>query len=211
MLKQIKNLKGEYAMRCLKKSLSLIGFMLIGIILGIAVKSAVTELYYLLSSLMPSVFPSYSLSAERELFEALYAALDIISVALTALTMVYISLLRDNDRFEFIITKTEGLYKVPDVLRIYVYNFGISDIISCVVSGMIFTVPIHFIPSRFVHGASTVATLIAPYKTLTDLFGAVGAPTFLFSVLIVSHLISIPFALRFYRAKWLSGFAEGFI
>ena len=46
-------------------------------------------------------------------------------------------------------------------------------------------------------------------KTLTEALGAVGSPIYASLFLIFSHAITLPLVLKYYRAKWLTGFAEG--
>ena len=195
-------------MKYFKKIFSLFLWMIAGILISAVCNVFVGELYRFLSGLLPGVFPSYDIVNERDMYYAMEETLLLFALALSIFCVTYISLTRDNDRFEYIITKTDGFYEIKDVLKTYVDKFALSDIISCIINGTVFSVPMFFIPIQFIERGTFIATLAEPYKNATEAFGLYFGAVFVILALAISHLIILPFALRYYRAKWLSGFAE---
>ncbi len=198
-------------MKYLKKTYSLMLWMMLGIIVAVPMQTVVGELYRFLGGFLPSLFPTFDFTTERDLYYMLSDALMLASLAATIYTVTYLSMQRNNDRFEFMISKTDGFYKVKEVLKTYIDNFLLSDLLASLFVGVVFTLPFIFIPEQFIERGSLVSTLFSPYKTATLALGNVGGVLFGVGALVVSHLISIPLALKYYRAKWLSGFVEGAI
>ena len=195
-------------MKHIKKTYTFFLWMLLGIIITLTVGTAVSELYRLLGKFLPNAFPSYDILSDDEFFDTLYTSLWFISLMISMFITVYISLKHNNDRFEFIIDTTEGIYKIPDILKTYVDIFAKSDIVSCVIVGAIYTIPMIFIPEQFMNKSSALAALALPYKNMSECFGVILGPTVFIISLCAFHIAAVPLALKYYRAKWLSGFAE---
>ena len=195
--------------RCIKKCASLAFWMTLGLIASAFIGSLVGQIYNLLYKNFPDAFPLYNAVFDKEQYVALTHAMAIITVSLTLILTAYIAGRYNNDRFEYIITKTDGFYKIRDILKTYVCIFGIGDVISSVICGTLFTLPIYFIPTQFFSSGSPIAEFLEPMKTLTEALGAVGSPIYASLFLIFSHAITLPLVLKYYRAKWLTGFSEG--
>ncbi len=197
--------------RCVKKTVSLTLWMVLGLIASAFIGSLVGQIYNLLYKFFPDTFPLYNAVFDKEQYVAFTHAVAIITVSLTLILTVYIAGRYNNDRFEYIITKTDGLYRISDVFKTYICIFGISDASSSVFCGTVFTVSVYFIPTQFFSSGSHVAEFLLPTKTLTEALGAVGSPIYASLFLLFSHAITLPLVLKYYRAKWLTGFAEGTI
>ena len=195
-------------MKHLKNSMSLFLWMLFGSLVGIAVSTAVFELYRFLDELLPKDVLSYDIASGDKFFDSLYTSLWLISLFITLFISVYLSLRYDNSKFEFIITKTEGLYKIPEVLPTYISNYAVSDICSSIINGIIYTVPFFFIPMPFIKNESFLAKLSEPYKTMSECFGYVLSPILMIIMLSICYAASVLLALKYYRARWFSAFSE---
>ena len=207
MIKYIKT-KGGYGVKYLKTPLALFLWMLLGSLIGIVVSTAISELYSFFNDIMPNLFPSYKVASGYKFFDTLYTSLWFISLLITVFITVYISLRYDNLKFEFIVSKTEGLYKIYDILPTYIGKFGISDLISAVFVGSVYTIPFIFVPIQFVKNESFLAKLAEPYKLMSECFGYVLAPIVLILSILLSYAATVPLALKYYRARWFSAFSE---
>lgn len=196
-------------LRSLKKTGLLLLWMLLGLIIGVFLDTLCHGIYDLLYEYMPHLFPLYNPILNKAEYERFALAMAIISVSLTLMITVYICQRFNNDRFEFIITKTDGLYKIPGILKTYIDNFVTSDIISSVFTALVFTVPIHFIPRGFFTKSTFIVDLLLPLRTVVEGLGIAGAALYTAVAIVISHAITLPLVLKFYRAKWLTGFAEG--
>lgn len=194
--------------KCIKKIGSLFLWMLMGLAFGAVFFSLAHQVYEILYKWMPDTFPLYGAVTQKEQYRALNLTLSIIAMLANLFLVTYLSARFNNDRFEFIISKTDGFYKIPDILRTYVYNFGISDLISSIICGAIFSIPVYFIPERFFSAGNVIVELLSLSRTLAVELGAPLASILTILGLILSHATTLPLALKFYRAKWLTGFAE---
>jgi hypothetical protein len=196
-------------LKYLKRIGTLFLWMLPALFLGAFISVLVAQLYEHLSALFPESFPLYNVVLEKEEHEALTRLLDIIALGLTAIVGVFISLKLNNERFEYMISKTDGLYLTRDALPIYSKHFALCDLIASVLIGTAFSVSVSFIPKQFFSTGKTLATILTPLHLTVDAFGMIGASVYFSFMLIIAHFICLPSVLGFYRAKWLSGFAEG--
>ena len=195
-------------MKHLKNTAHLFLWMLIGSLIGIVISTFFSELYSLLNELMPTVFPSYDLSSNDKFFDTLYTSLWFVSLFVTLFVSVYLSLRYDNEKFERIITKTDGLYKIPTFLPTYICIYGKFDVLSSVVIGSLFTIPFFFVPMQFIKNEGFLANLAEPYKLMGECFGYTLAPIVMILMIAFCYALSIPFALKYYRARWFSAFSE---
>lgn len=195
--------------RCIKKTAQLFLWMLIGLVIGALLYSLSHQVYGLLYKYMPNAFPMYSSIFEEEKYTRFINSISLISFSLTLFITTYICQRYNNDRFECIISKTDGLYRISAVLKTYVCNYGMSDLVASVICGVAFTLPLYFIPHQFFSSASIIAEFLSLGYTVTRSLGSVGSALFGVAALALSHALSLPLVLKYYRAKWLTGFAEG--
>ena len=115
----------------------------------------------------------------------------------------YVSIRLDNKRFEFIISETDGKYEIKDALKIYFNEFFESDIIAASLPIAIFVTSAYFIPDKLLDkGLILIFNLGA---TLAEYYGLINALILSIAASIITRLICAPFALRIWRALWLSG------
>ena len=195
-------------MKYLKKPLHLLLWMLLGTVMGIVISTFFSELYRFLGEFMPAAFPSYDLTSNDSFFDTLYTSLWFVSLFATVFITVYLTLRYDNERFEYIITKTDGIYMISDILPTYISEYAKYDVLSSAFCALIFTVPFFFVPMQFIKNESFLANLAEPYKLMSECFGYVLAPIVMFLMIAVCHAASAPLVLKHYRARWFSAFSE---
>lgn len=195
-------------MRILRRSIWLFLWMLLGVILSPFVSSAIHSLYEMLHLWIPALFPTFDVVLEKELFLAHEARMNVFSTALVLFFTVYLSLRFNNERDEFIISATDGLFEVKEILPVYRRRFLVSDVISTVIVSNLFAVPITFIPKQFLNTDGLIASFLSQYRIAMECFGEVGMPIFYTLTLLIMHVPALPLAIKFYRAKWLTGFAS---
>lgn len=198
-------------MKYVKKTGLLLFWMMLGLILGLLINTFAVQVYELLFEHFPEAFPLYNPVFEKAEYEAFILTVAYVSVSAMFLLTVYICQRFNNDRFEYVITKTDGLYKIPEILKTYVSKFALSDFISSVITALFFTVPIYFIPRQFFTASSFAVDLLTPLRTIVEGSGIWFAAVYAIFAIIAAHAVTLPLVLKFYRAKWLTGFAEGTI
>ncbi len=197
--------------KCIKKTAQLFLWMLTGLVLGALLYSLAHQIYELFYKYLPDVFPLYSSIFEEEKYTRFINSISLITFSLTLFITTYICQRYNNDRFEFIISKTDGLYKIAPILKTYICNYGASDLVASIFCGIAFTLPIYYIPSQFFTSASVIPEFLSLGYTVAKALGAGGCAVFGVFALALSHLLSLPLVLKYYRAKWLTGFAEGIV
>ena len=174
--------------------------------------SCARYLYAYMNYLFPRVFPLFSAVSEKEEY-AKYLML-IASVGIfTAIWIINFFALRlDNSKFELMIKRTDGLYTVKDGIKIYLGEFGISEVISGVLLPLILVIPPFFIPEFGVQSVPVVGFLIMLMEKLLWLgyafkeYFSIGEALLLVAVFSsLSRAALIPGALKHWRASWLSG------
>ena len=196
---------------CIKKTCTLFLWMIAGLILSTFMYSLILQIYELLYKNMPDIFPLYNPVSGKGKYERLSLIMYVSAVFAAMLISVCLNLRYDNSRFEFIITKTDGFYKINAVLPTYVCKFAIQDIVSSMVNGLLFSVSISLIPSQFFSTGNPISDFAEPLWRITDSLGAKSSAAYLTAAVLFSHILSTVPVLKYYRAKWLTGFAEGSI
>ena len=128
-------------------------------------------------------------------------------LVITLSVSVYLSLRFDNEHNEFIISKTDGLYRVYKVLPYYLKEYTGADIISSAVSALIFTLPFRFIPEGFFTNTNVLTEFLEVLHTAFVSFGLLGFYLAFLGITLAAHILPIPLAMMHWRAVWLSSFA----
>ena len=183
--------------------------MLLGLLIGMFFRSLVNQFYNLLHGIMPDIFPIYNSVTKKDLYERLNENLDLTAFILTVFTTVFISQRFNNDRYEYIVSKTDGKYRINEVFGLYAKSFAISDVIASLLVGLVFTVPTYFIPKQFFANGSLISELLYIVKVPTNILGVYFGSLISVVLFTAAHFVFLAPTLGYYRAKWLSGFAEG--
>ena len=195
-------------MKILRRSLWLFLWMLLGIIISPIVSGIISALYETLHLWLPDVFLKFDVVLEKEMFLAHQSRINVFSVAVTLFLTLYFSLRYNNERDEFIISVTDGLFSVKDVIPAYAKRFLLSDIVSTVIVSNLLAIPITFIPHQFLNTDGTFSLILTQYRLCMESFGEVGMTLFYTLSLLILHVPALPLALKSYRSKWLAGFAS---
>lgn len=156
-----------------------------------------------LSSVLPGVFTVPNPIHSRDEYEAFMKASAAIGATISVGLMNYVALRLDNKKFEFIIAETDGQYTISEGIRLYLGEFLASDIISSTVIIAAAVIAAYFIPEKLMdYGLIIFLKLGASLTGYFELWQSL-----LIAVLssITARLLSVPLALRTWRALWLSG------
>ena len=195
-------------MKILRRSVLLFLWMLPGLFIGLFVQGVVISAHELLNSTAPDVFPIYNAISEKALYEAQHERLNLIALVISLFIIVLISLIYNNERDEFVISKTDGLFEIGDILGDYVRSFIVSDLAASVIVGLIFAIPIVFIPDSFFSGTGVFPSLLNLFFVSARGLGDVGYCVAFPVAIALLHLPSVPLAAMRWRARWLTGFAN---
>ena len=193
-----------------KRILVLFLWLIPALILSSAIRFLCDSVYEALHSYFGSLFPLFSPVTDKAEYAKHDFAMSIITLIFTLFLTVYFSILSDNERYERIISKTDGLYDIKDALPLYAPHFILGDIAASLICALILSIPMPFIPDRF-FGFSIMRPLLLPRticSILPGINGALFGGALIFGLMLLLHLPSLIFSLKVWRSRWLTAFGE---
>ncbi len=162
--------------------------------------------YGAVADAFPGLFKHYNPIADKELYERQFFIIQVCSVLLSVALISYIPSIFDNARYESVISRTDGYYRVKNEIIPYIKrNLG-SDIIA---SGFISTVFVIFSSVKLPEKAARfLEGYLSPHTVSITAFGIAGAILIIFTTSLLSRLAAVPFALCRFRALWLTSFVD---
>ena len=159
--------------------------------------------YTYLSETVPSIVDTVNPIHTPEKYELYLKATATVGVLIGLFLINYIALRLDNEKFEYIISKTDGQYRLKDGIKLYLIEFFVSDAIASTLTVCALTVGACFIPVAWLDkGLILVFQLCV---SLIEFYGPVGAVLVGILSSFVTRMMAIPFCVRTWRALWLSG------
>ncbi len=156
----------------------------------------------------PRTFSIPNFVNDREGYEALYALLGLISGMIFVLFVSYISVRFDNERMEFMVAKTEGMYTYSEGLALYYPRYISADILASVLIPLPlllvdkFILPmLDFIPYDVMQ---LINDIFLSTRAFTDFGGAVFGYIILAFSLFFARMICGLWSVNAFRALWLS-------
>jgi len=172
----------------------------------LVIKLIVDSVYGILTANLPQLFREYNLITHPEEYKLCTAILSVLTLLISLYIAQRFYFFLDNGRFEYIITKTDGLYTMPEGLRLYYRSFLADDIITCVLTAVALSLPVGYIPPRIMEMG--VGLLLFPGAIMTDAMGKTMGIVMLCTMAVATRALASLSAVKEYRANWLSGAIE---
>lgn len=169
-------------------------------------EAAVEIIYAALLEIFPNTVPSYSQVLEKEKYQAFVRTMKLISALVAVFAVSFATGIYDNARYEDVITKTDGLYKVKDEFPAYFKRTLPSDLIAVSLAPALFiplTVPAY--PKKLFE---YIGAYLAPHLRVVEALTPVGAFFAIFLVALLARILAMPKALDRYRGLWLTSFVD---
>lgn len=182
-------------------SLGFIVFLLLGYLTRAA--------HALFADWLPTVFRELDPIYDREGYRELTRRLDLVAAALSLYTVTHLSAVYDNERFEHLISRTDGFYTVREGLSLYLPRYAVPDLISAV------TVPLAAsalalisLPDTAPVWARRLVDMIDGFLSIQNAFteglGVILGISLLLLLSIAFRLPAAYFAVLRFRGVWLS-------
>ena len=169
--------------------------------------SALTDIAYrMLVEIAPNLMPQYDRVLEKEQYEAFRRVMNAISALIAVFSISFLTGIYDNSRYEDVISRTDGLFKIRDEFSGYFKKYLPTDIIAAALP-QIFFIPLT-LPSYSKMFLDYLGGFLAPHLYLTELFSPILTYVAIFAAAIVGRLIAMPVALSRFRAMWLTSFVD---
>ena len=195
-------------MRYIKASAFALGLWVIGFALLPIFEFFMNVCYRALAEWLPGVFPVYNYVTEHESYLKLESELLLIISAMVLAAMSYLSVRFDNERYEYMITRTDGMYTIKDGARIYYERYFKSDIVTSFIVPLPLTIIVYFLP--LISGAlpETVYELLLiplrPTLLFVNVLGGLIGYFVMVVIAAVARQASGIAAISAFRASWLS-------
>ena len=159
--------------------------------------------YNYLAEVMPSVVDTVNPIHTPDEYELYLKGVATFGALVGLFLINYVSLRMDNEKFEYLITKTDGQYRLKDGLKLYFAEFFKSDAIASTIAVGVLVAGASFIPEKLLDRGLIFIFHLG--VSLIEFYGPVGtvAVAVLFSF--VTRILSVPLCVRTWRALWLSG------
>ena len=195
------------------KNLKTIGFSLFvwcfsAILFSAVCFVVINVIYPAMLGEFPGLLPDYNFVNEREKYEQFRKILEAICAIVAAAILSYLSVRYDNERFEYMITKTEGMYTLREGIALWYPRYVRSDLLVSVIIPLLAVIlESRVIPLLTFLPESAKDVLYLPLSlssAFLALFGEVWSIVIMFLVIYASRLLAGFRALDRFRVVWLS-------
>ncbi|MBQ7356317.1 MAG: hypothetical protein IJW66_02845 [Clostridia bacterium] len=164
--------------------------------------------YTALVDWFPRVFPTYNYVTEHEDFIRLETNLLLIIAAICLIATNYLSVRFDNERLEYMITRTEGMYTLSEGARIYYDRYFVADCVASALVPLPLTTIVCFLPLISTALPETLYELLLiplePTMLFVEPLGLVFGYIVMVIISFLARQASGVRAIAVFRAAWLS-------
>ena len=159
-------------------------------------------IYPALAKAFPSVFPTYNQVLEKEAYQSLMEVVALYSGMLTVFIVEYFAGAVANERFEYMIRKTDGMYLIKEGVRLYYPRYLLPDLASVFLTVSLFQGATLLVPAELRDNIIfSFFRLSSVYATRLGLILGILAQG---AVYFTATLLSGLRAINKWRGKWLS-------
>ena len=159
-------------------------------------------MFEILRTIFPLAFPSYNPITEKEAYLALKESANLISAIITVTLATIVAVAFDNMRYEVVISKTDGFYRIGGCLSLYTSEFLVPDLISSLAVPMPFIILSCFsFPER---AADIISHINATTLAFTDKLGVFWGGMLILAISLLARLPAAISGLKRWRGIWLA-------
>lgn len=162
-----------------------------------------------LTEWFPSVFPDYSPVLEAKEYSNVTHTVSVIGTVLAIFITTLIVTRLDNGRDELIIKKTEGFYRLPEIMPFYYKTYALPDLVSslvntAIISGLVISA--YYIDVEEVNAFTNAVKSFRSFH-IGGLYDGEYPVLFVigvFALFYISRLVAGIHGLKRWRSAWLS-------
>ena len=172
----------------------------------LVVRVAIVHLIYpTLQDWFPNLFHTYNAITDKEKIAEVNKRINFVSAAVSFFIMPFLEKQYDNSRFEYIVDKTYGFYRLKDGFSVYMKSYLFADITALLLAPAPY-IPLLLIklPKRLDRVLGFLLTPLEPFSAVADVTGLVGA---YFTIALIALLALVPAtftSLKRWRGLWLA-------
>ena len=169
--------------------------------------SALVEILYTgIDEIFPNLLPKYNRITEKEEYLAFSNAMSAASALLAVFLTGFITAVYDNARYEDVVKRTDGLFRIPKELPFYFKRNFPADVLSAALAPAVF-VPLT-LPSYSEKFLEYFGILLLPHLRIAEVFSAIAAYFLIFASILLGRTLAMPKALSRFRSTWLASFVD---
>lgn len=162
-------------------------------------------IYPSLKEWFPTVFKDINPIIDPEGYERLNSILDLLSATATVFIISYFTVRFDNERMEYMIRRTEGMYLVKEGCAIYYPRYTLQDLFVALVLPLPLILVSFYLPDQLPDFLTVPLRFVFGFThSFTDLFGYFLGYIYSASSVFVSRLLFGLSSLSSWRGVWLS-------
>ena len=166
-----------------------------------------------LSEAFPAIFKVYNPITSREELIRQNGNIALLSAILSVLALTVIAVRHDNLRYEFLISKTDGLYSIREGFALYASNFLRADIISAIAVPLsTLGLTLIKIPEDAPRFLKVMHSYLEIFLKIPDSFtekgGLIIGGVLLLLISLLSRLPAVLLGLLHWRGSWLANTEE---
>ncbi len=153
----------------------------------------------------PEVFTNYSPITQPDEYFILTATLDITVATLAVLVFSYIAVRYDNERMEYMISRTEGMYSLKEGCALYYPRYIYADLAVSIIVPIPLLVASAFVPAHIHDLVDPIFDYLFAFgRIYTELFGYVLGGIVMSVSIFATRLLSGLKSLGAWQGIWLS-------
>jgi hypothetical protein len=164
-----------------------------------------SALYPALCEWFSATFTQYSPVTEQQEYALLSAILDISAGVLTIMLFSHICVRFDNERMEYMISKTEGMYTRSEGMAIYYPRYFLADVVVSIITPLPVAIASAFVPAKIADFIDPIFEYIFSFtRIFTDRLGMVVGILLMSVSMLIARLLSGYRSLAKWQGIWLS-------
>ena len=171
------------------------------------VTSALVEVIYAgIAEIAPKLLPDYNRITEKEEYLAFSRAVNAATALFTVFITGFVTAIYDNARYEDVVKRTDGLFRIPKELPFYFKRNFPADVLSAALAPAVF-VPLT-LPSYSEKFLEYFGILLLPHLRIAEVFSPVAAYFLISLSVLLGRVLAMPKALSRFRSMWLASFVD---
>ena len=193
-------------MRCIKNIFyAALGWLIMPLVAGAAVFLVSSVIFPALCEWFPDSFVNYSPVSEPYEHAVQSGVLSVIAATLAIAAYSYLLVRFDNERMEYMIEKTEGMYSLGEGFAIYCPRYLAVDFVVAAVIPIPLAVASAVVPEHIVDFIDPVLDYLFSFgRMYTDYIGIVPGVSVMIFVIFITRILAGLQSLRAWQGIWLS-------
>ena len=194
---------------CFRATIRLFLLLSASFLLYHPVSSLLRAVYTAMNMRFEAAFPIYNPITDGEAYIEFEKNFAVCAAAVIFFLLSLVSSVFDNERYEYMIKKTEGFYKIKDGFRIYYPRYAAADAVSAIISHIpLFILTLLVFPKTeirlLLQLEEWVNGFLIAHSAFTDKFGFTLGFASAAVVLLSAKIPASILGLRRWRGLWLS-------